>query len=156
MLLRFYMHAFAGIISSSACKSLNRYTKGEHLIKYPIDHNPTVPVMSGNERKDKPHHLPTPRRSALASAKQKNTGHPSNAPTRAKNTCLLHGPGHSSEECKVLKLYSEKYAAQRPHKPKGDCSGGNPRRGKVVDFDDNTQEVNTMKNHVNPTPRKKK
>ena len=32
-----------------------------------------------------------------------DAGHMSDAPTGAKNTCLLHGPNHPSEECKVLK-----------------------------------------------------
>ena len=47
--------------------------------------------------------------------KTRNTGHPNNRPTGGK-TCLLHGPGHSTEECKVLRDQSAKYAAQRPHK----------------------------------------
>ena len=76
-------------------------------------------------------------------------------PTGAKHTCLLHGPGNSSEECKLLKVYSEKYAAQRPHKPTEARSGGKPNRGKVVELDDNTQEVNTMENHGDPIPRNK-
>ena len=50
--------------------------------------------------------------------KTKNAGRTSDAPTRAGKTCLFNGPGQSSKECKVLKIYSEKYAAQRPHKPK--------------------------------------
>ena len=36
--------------------------------------------------------------------------------TGEDKTCLLRGPGHYLEECKVLKEYSKKYAAQRPHK----------------------------------------
>ena len=88
-------------------------------------------------------------------AQDKNPGHPSDHPTREK-TCLLHGPRHSSEECKVLKVYSENYAAQRPHKSIEACSGGNPKRGKVVEFDDNNQEVNTTENCGDPIPRKKK
>ena len=40
--------------------------------------------------------------------KTKNAGHTSDAPNEAKNTCLLHGLRHSSEECKLLKVYSEK------------------------------------------------
>ena len=76
-------------------------------------------------------------------------------PPEQKNTCLLHGPGHSSEDYKVLTFYSEKYAAQRPHKPTDECSGGKPKRGKVVEFDDNTQEVNTMENHGDTIPRNK-
>ena len=42
--------------------------------------------------------------------------HPSNGPDGAKTTLLVHGPRHSTEECRVLNKYSEKYAAQRPHK----------------------------------------
>ena len=52
--------------------------------------------------------------------------------------------GHSSEECKVLKVYYEKYVTQRPHKPTEAWSGGKPKCGKSVEFDDNTQEFNTM------------
>ena len=44
-----------------------------------------------------------------------NAGDPSYRTTGGK-TCLLHGPGNSTEECKVLKDYFKKYAAQRPHK----------------------------------------
>ena len=69
---------------------------------------------------------------------------------------MLHGAGHSSEECKVLKFYSEKYAAQRPHKYTKACTGGNPKFGKVIEFYKNTQEVNTMENHGYPIPRNKK
>ena len=43
--------------------------------------------------------------------KKQNSGHPIDAPTRAKKTCVLRAPGHSSAECKVLKVYSEKCAA---------------------------------------------
>ena len=56
----------------------------------------------------------------------------------------MHGPGHSSEECKVLKAYSEKYSAQNPHKTTEACSVNNTKLGKVFKFNDNTQEVNTM------------
>ena len=34
--------------------------------------------------------------------KTKNAGHPSDRPTGGR-TCVLHGPGYSMEECKVLK-----------------------------------------------------
>ena len=37
---------------------------------------------------------------------------------------LLHGPGHSSEEYKVLKESSKTYAVQRPHKDNEAQSGG--------------------------------
>ena len=47
--------------------------------------------------------------------KTRNTGHPIDRPTGGKK-CLLHCPGHSTEECKVLKDYSTNYATQRPHK----------------------------------------
>ena len=77
-------------------------------------------------------------------------------PPEQKKTCLLHGSGHSSDECKVLKVYSEKYAAQRPHKPTEALSGGKPKRGKVVESDDNTQKVNTMENHGDSIPRNEK
>ena len=46
----------------------------------------------------------------------KNTGHLIDVPTTAKKTCSLHGPGHSSEDCKVIKVYSENYVTQRPNK----------------------------------------
>ena len=36
---------------------------------------------------------------------------------------LLHGPGHSSEEYKVLKESSKTYAVQRPHKDNEAQSG---------------------------------
>ena len=42
-------------------------------------------------------------------------------PNRGK-TGLLHGPGHSLEEYKVLQNYVEKHAAQRSHKYS--CSEG--------------------------------
>ena len=97
-----------------------------------------------------------PEKSRSGKYKTNNIGHPIDEPTRAKKTCLLHGPRHSSEECKALKVYSEKYAAQRPHKTTEARSGGKPKRGKTAKFDDNTQEVNTMENYSDTTPRKKK
>ena len=62
--------------------------------------------------------------------------------TGATNTCLLHGPGHSSEDCKVLKEYSKNYSVQRPHNEHEACSGGKTKRGKSVDG--NVKEVNIM------------
>ena len=56
---------------SSAWKSLNRSTKGEHLLKYPLGHKPTVTVTSGNKIEENLPRLPTPRRVTLASARQK-------------------------------------------------------------------------------------
>ena len=48
------------------------------------------------------------------------------------------------------------YAAQRPHKSTETWSGGNSKHGKVVKFDDNTQEANVMQNYYIPIPRKEK
>ena len=42
---------------------------------------------------------PNPEQGCASKRKRINAGHPSNDSTGAKNTCLLHGPGHSSEEC---------------------------------------------------------
>ena len=32
---------------------------------------------------------------------------------------MIHGPGHSSDECKVLKTFGTKYAASQPTKDQG-------------------------------------
>ena len=98
--------------------------------------------------------LPTnPKKGRAGKRKTKNIGHPSNAPIGEKKTCLFHGPGHYS---KVLKVYYEKFSVQNPRKPTESHSGGKPKCGKVVEFDDNNQEFNTMGNHGDPIPRKKK
>ena len=68
---------------------------------------------------------------------------------------MLHGPGHSTEECKVLKEYSAKYAVQQPHNEKEACSVGNRKRGKTVKIYGATEEVNNMAAHDAPTGRKK-
>ena len=63
--------------------------------------------------------LPTnPKKGRSGKRKTKNAGHPSDALTGDKKTCMLHGPGHSSEQCKVINIYSKKYAAQQTHKNK--------------------------------------
>ena len=36
--------------------------------------------------------------------KTKHSGRLSGALTGAKKTCILHGPGHSSEACKLIKI----------------------------------------------------
>ena len=72
--------------------------------------------------------------------KKINAVHPSDRPTRGKK-CLLHGPGNSTEECKVLMDYSTKYAVQRPHREEA-RSSGNKKRGKTVLFDGTIEEVN--------------
>ena len=84
--------------------------------------------------------MPTnPEKGRSGKPKTKNAGHQSDASTGARNICLLHVPGQSSEECKVIKINCEKYAAQRPHKPIEARFGGKPKRGKAVEFNDNTQ-----------------
>ena len=68
---------------------------------------------------------------------------------------MLHGPGHSSKECKVLKVYSKNHGAQRPFKDKEARSVGN-KSTKTARFDDTTQEVNTVKYHDDRILKKKK
>ena len=97
-----------------------------------------------------------PKKGCTGKRETKNAGHPSDAPTRAKLKFLMHGLRHNSEECKVLNIYSEKYAAQQPHKNKETGSSGKPKHVKTVEFDENTQEVNVTENCDNPIPRKKK
>ena len=67
---------------------------------------------------------------------------------------MLHGPGHSMEECKVLKEYSTKYTAQRPNNEREARSGSNKKCGKIVKFDRTTEEMNLMTAHDAPIPRK--
>ena len=69
---------------------------------------------------------------------------------------MLHGPIHSYEECNVLNIYSENYAAKRPHQSKEARSGGKTKRGKSVEFNKNTQEINVMENHDDPIPSNNK
>ena len=38
---------------------------------------------------------------------------------RLKLTCLIHGPGHLSDECKVLGDFGCKYSKSRPTKYRG-------------------------------------
>ena len=87
--------------------------------------------------------------------KRNDAGHPSDAPTGAKNTYLLHVPGHSSKECKFLKDYSENHVAQWPFKNKQARSSGN-KRSKIVNFESASEEANIIKSHDEPIPRKKK
>ena len=44
-----------------------------------------------------------PKKGRTGKRKRNDAGHTRDAPTGTKNTCLLHGPGHSLEDCKVLK-----------------------------------------------------
>ena len=41
------------------------------------------------------------------------------SPTGKSKTCMIHGPGHSSEECKVLGDCGDKYSNSRPTKNRG-------------------------------------
>ena len=68
---------------------------------------------------------------------------------------MLHGPGHSSEDFKVLQDYSENHITQRPFKDKQARSGGN-KCGKTVKLKSASEEVNVMKYHDEPIPKKKK
>ena len=102
---------------SIAWKSLNRSTKEEHLLKHSLEKKQSgdgqVSKQKGGEAAS-----PTNREKCRAGKrKTKSTDHPSNSSIGAKNTCLLHGPGLSENKCKVIKFYSEKYAAQQLHKP---------------------------------------
>ena len=67
---------------------------------------------------------------------------------------MLHGPGNSSKEFKVLQDYSENHIAQRPFKDKQACSGGN-KRGKTVKFKIALEEANAVKSHDEPIPKNK-
>ena len=44
-----------------------------------------------------------PKKGRAGKRKRNNAGRPSDDLTNVKNTCLLHGPGQSLEECKFLK-----------------------------------------------------
>ena len=96
-----------------------------------------------------------PKKGRAGKRKKSDVGHPSNAPTGAKKTCMLHVPGHSSDEWKLLKYYSKNYIAQRPFKYKEACSGGN-KCANIAKINKATQEVNRMKYHDEPIPKKKK
>ena len=95
-----------------------------------------------------------PREGLRWQAQDKNSGHPSDFPASAKKTCVLYGPGHTSEECKVLEFYSDKYAVQRPQKDKESRSSGKPNFVKSVKFGDNTQEIKIMETYDDTIPKK--
>ena len=94
-----------------------------------------------------------PKKGCTDKRKRNDVGYPIDAPTGAKKTCILHGPGHSFGECKVLQDYSENHIAQRPFKDKQACSGGN-KRGKTVKFKIALEEANAVKSHDEPIPKK--
>ena len=86
--------------------------------------------------------------------KTRNEASPSNKTTSAEKTCFLHGPGHSSGECKLLKEYSKKYASQHPHKYNQAHSGSKTNRGNSVEFDSSIKDASIME-HGDPIPKKK-
>ena len=53
-----------------AWKSWSKYTKEEQLLKIPPGKKPTVPVMAGSLRNEKPPSLASPIRDALVSARK--------------------------------------------------------------------------------------
>ena len=59
---------------------------------------------------------------------------------RKKYTCLIHGPGHSSDECKVLGDFGSKYYKGRPTKERGH---------HTIDINkfNRKQEINAIFNH---------
>ena len=68
----------------------------------------------GRKQKGGEYASPTnPRTGRAGKRKAKNAGHPIDLLAGGK-TYLLHGTGHSIEECKLLKDYSKKYAIQQP------------------------------------------
>ena len=86
------------------------------IIKNLLGHIPTVLVTAG-KRDDKP---PCQRLTLrwvrdLASA-EKNM---QIRTTVESKTCLIHGPGNSSDECKVLGEFGDKYAKGKPKKDYG-------------------------------------
>ena len=87
--------------------------------------------------------------------KRNNARHPSDAPTSARNICMLNIRGHSSEECKVLQDYSENHIKQQPFKYK-QARSSRTKRGRTVNIESASGEANIMKNHDEPIPRNKK
>ena len=114
-------------------KSLNRFTKDKHPLKIPMpDANRD---SNARKRKGGEAALPiNPKKGHAGKRRTKNTVSPSEKTTGADKTCLLHGPVNSSEECKVLKYHSKKYAAQRPHKDTEARYGGKTKCSKTAKF----------------------
>ena len=59
----------------------------------------------------------------------------------------------SPKECKVLKDYSEKYAAQRTHEEE---RYGRKKRGNIVKFNKNTEKMNSIDTSAVPNKKGKK
>ena len=87
--------------------------------------------------------------------KRSNAVHPIDKPTWANKTCLLYGPRHPSEECKLICKYTDKGSAQLTYQYKQSRSIGN-ERSKTVNSESAAEEYNIMKYHDEPIPRKKK
>ena len=66
-----------------------------------------------------------PEQGCTGKRKRINAGHLSDELKGSKKTCLFHGPGHSSEECKVLHEYTKKRSAQLTYKDNQGRYGGN-------------------------------
>ena len=114
-----------------------------------------MPVLEGRKGEEDPPRHPTQEKGRTDKLKRNDEGHLRDAPTGVKNTCMLHGPVHSSIDFKFLKEYSEKHVPQQPFKEKEARYGGN-KRGKTIKFERAAEEVNIMKLHDGPTPRNKK
>ena len=59
----------------------------------------------------------------------------------SKNTCLIHGPGNLSDECRVLGKFGSKYYKSRPTK----TSGQEPANRKKLNIN---QEKNDIVNNA--------
>ena len=134
---------------------LNSFTKNTHLLKKYPGQMPFVAVMSGREKEEKPPHLPTPRRAALAISRQKIKCLPSERTTGADKIFFLHVPGKSSYECKVQFFLLKSMPLRRPHKYSEARSGGKTKRNKTVEFDIRVKESKIME-HDAPITKKKK
>ena len=84
-------------ICSSKMKSQIQYTKEDHLPKILKGPNPPMPVFQEAKRR-RIRLAIYPLEVPLCQAQENNASHPSDFPTGAKNTCMMHGPRNSSED----------------------------------------------------------
>ena len=92
-------------------------------------------ASSGRKKKEGAYTSPSnPEQGRSDKCKRINAGHTSNQPTGAKKTCMLHGPGHSSEECKLICKYTNKRSVQLIYQDKQAYSGGN-KHDKTFKFE---------------------
>ena len=113
-------------------------------------------ASSGRKKKGGPSASPSnPKKGRTVKCNRNDAGHPRDEPTDAKNICMLHGPRHSSEECKVLQDYSKKHIAQQLFEDEKARSGDN-KRGKTIKFESNVEEANIMKSHDKTTPTRRR